>query len=205
MSSVPSLVAEHEPSTLSLLATGLKLLGRSPDGSEVLASREGLSALLQLAEIGNDSPSPSRQGSDVSAAEGRLGTSSLPENELAPHVAEALRSLANTLTLHPDAREVVPTLLLDGAVLRLEPLLAQKGWASFLAARILFLATAGTSSSELVAHLTDSQCITGMRQVSPTIKSPCSHVSSHKAFSVVRYSLPYFVGARPHFFDGSNA
>jgi hypothetical protein len=168
LSSVPRLAAEHDPSTLLLLANCLKLLGRSSDGSEALASLEGLSALVELAGLDRGTSEAvedeTKPHGDAECDE--LDIQFLSEGQLSLHAAEALRCLANTMTLRAEAREVAPPILLAGPVHELVPLLGSKGWASFLAARILFLGTAGSGSSDLVARLVNTRCVPEMQRVS---------------------------------------
>lgn len=171
LSSVPQLVGGRDgddKSVLCSLAAALKLLGRSPEGSEPLASAEGLRALLQLAQLDR------LERSFGTANDEDGGMDSLPNRELPFHTAESLRCFANVLTLQPSARDVAPGVLLEGSQLDgIVSLLPHVGWAAFLSARILFLATAGSSNAEIVKALSEKGAVAGLRRVS-TAGTPIS-------------------------------
>ncbi|GAA5924062.1 hypothetical protein JCM3775_005585 [Rhodotorula graminis] len=172
------------PPHLLHLCTLLKLVGRSPAGTEELARTDGLAALVRLGGLaraadlppageGDSAPTPSstrddeQDDDDDPAAKAARALSSLEEDPLSPPEQEALRCLANTLTLHPSAREVFPDVLLaetdQHAALRgLVRLLGCKG-AGFLAGRLLFLLT--SRPSELVGELAlEGECVLVMQQ-----------------------------------------
>ncbi|GAA5890693.1 hypothetical protein JCM8208_004964 [Rhodotorula glutinis] len=169
------------PPHLLHLCTLLKLVGRSPAGTEELTRANGLTTLLRLGGLARAADLPpssevatpssnSDDGQDDDADDAARATralSSLEEDPLSPSEQEALRCLANTLTLHPSARELFPDVLLAEADQRasvrgLVRLLSCKG-AGFLAGRLLFLLT--SRPSELVGELAlEGECVVAMQQ-----------------------------------------
>ncbi|GAA5844533.1 hypothetical protein JCM9279_006337 [Rhodotorula babjevae] len=172
------------PPHLVHLCTLLKLVGRSPAGTEELSRADGLTVLLRLGGLAraaglppasdpNSALTPSTNSDDEQdddtddAAKAARALSSFEEDPLSPSEQEALRCLANTLTLHPSAREVFPDVLLAEADQRvsvrgLVRLLGCKG-AGFLAGRLLFLLT--SRPSELVGELAlEGECVIAMQQ-----------------------------------------
>ncbi|GAA5971114.1 hypothetical protein JCM11641_004149 [Rhodosporidiobolus odoratus] len=168
LASAPPL-ADNPNSTPLLfpLCSTLKLLGRSPAGSEELGRQNGLKTLLQLGGLARladlDRPAFPRRdsqaeeegqddGDETATAEKVLTRAE--KDPLAPAESEALRCLCNILTLHPAAREIFPEIILADekrVVLRgLIRLLATNG-AGFLAGRLLFLLT--SKASEAVTEL----------------------------------------------------
>lgn len=162
----------------------LKLLGRSPAGTEQLARPDGLRLLLRLGglervaetsdlepAVSKDAKSPARDDvldPDDEEDWASLATAALAEakdDPLSASESEALRCLANTLTLHPSARDVFPEGILADerrAALRgLVRLLTCKR-AGFLAGRILFLLT--SKPSEVIAELAHGgECIDALQ------------------------------------------
>ena len=148
--------------TLSLI----KHLGRSAAGSEELAREGGLTVLLRYGGLSRVAttlaPHRARHDgglgvteldSDDSGGEDRAAGDGPDEPDpLSPAESEALRCLCNTLTLHPAAREVFPTVVLEDRtwVQGMVRLLTVQG-AAFLAGRLLFLLTSkpGVMVSEL--------------------------------------------------------
>lgn len=164
----------------------LKLLGRSPAGTEQLARPDGLRLLLRLGglervaelpELDSSAPQAAEGGSDLDTddeeEEAFLAKEALAEAEDDPLTAsesEALRCLANTLTLHPAARDAFPDVVLAdqrrGALRGLVRLLLCKR-AGFLSGRLLFLLT--SKPSEVVAELAHGgECIDALHKVSGT-------------------------------------
>ncbi|GAA5992365.1 hypothetical protein JCM10908_000448 [Rhodotorula pacifica] len=168
----------------------LKLLGRSPAGTEQLARPDGLRALVRLGGLERvaELPRPSvedgtssaerdgeadlddtNDGDDTEEDLASSATTALSQAEDDPLTAaesEALRCLANTLTLHPSARDVFPDVILADerrAALRgLVRLLSCKR-AGFLGGRLLFLLTSKTS--EVIAELAHgSECIDALQK-----------------------------------------
>lgn len=170
----------------------LKLLGRSPAGTEQLARPDGLRLLLRLGglervaetsdlepAVSKDAKSPARDDvldPDDEEDWASLATAALAEakdDPLSASESEALRCLANTLTLHPSARDVFPEGILADerrAALRgLVRLLTCKR-AGFLAGRILFLLT--SKPSEVIAELAHGgECIDALQTVSGAKRS----------------------------------
>lgn len=126
--------------------------------------------MAELPYPSQDDAAPGENDDDPDLARRRLAAAalgSLEEDPLAAHEAEALRCLANTLTLHPSARDVFPDVVLADqnrtALWGLVRMLAcQK--AGFLAGRVLFLLT--SKPSEVIAELSLSgDCIDAMQKV----------------------------------------
>lgn len=177
----------------------LKLLGRNPAGTEQLARPDGLRLLLRLgglervAEIPESEPAVSKDAKSPKRDDGldpdddeedwdSLATAALAEpkdDPLSGSESEALRCLANTLTLHPSARDVFPEVILADerrAALRgLVRLLTCKR-AGFLSGRILFLLT--SKPSEVIAELAHGgECIDALQTVSRTTTVPPDDLS----------------------------
>lgn len=168
----------------------LKLLGRNPAGTEELARPDGLKTLLHLGGLERvaaipktSSADPTTKGTtgdshedvdeeidDADAASAKCAERVLADardDPLAPHESEALRCLANTLTLHPPARDIFPEVVLAderrGTLRGLVSLLTCKR-AGFLAGRILFLLT--SKPSDAIAELVlGGDCIESLRKV----------------------------------------
>lgn len=184
------------------LCTLLKLLGRSPAGTEELTRPDGLGALLRLgglaraAELATPTEGPAAaaaaedaadaedddEGDAAQAAEQALA--SLEADPLSPAEQESLRCLANTLTLHPSAREHFPGVLLaDERRRSLRGLVRLVGCsgAGFLAGRLLFLLT--SRPSELVGELAlEGECVVALQQVrslrlSRTVRTPADRAT----------------------------
>lgn len=99
------------------------------------------------------------------AAERAFGAAE--KDPLLPAESEALRCLANVLTLQPSARDVFPDVLLeDGERKGLKGLVRILGCdgAGFLSGRLLFLLT--SKASEAVTELVlDGACVEAMQRV----------------------------------------
>lgn len=170
----PSSPASLLEPTLSLI----KLLGRSPAGSEELGRERGLSILLAyggLSRVATSLP-PRVRRQRRRAPQVGLGIVELdsdddgeeedealvePERDpLTPAEAEALKCLCNTLTLHPSARDLFPHVVLEDRtwVQGMVRLLAVQG-AAFLAGRLLFLLT--SKPGEMVTELTEQGEVIG--------------------------------------------
>ncbi|GAA5867311.1 hypothetical protein JCM3774_003541 [Rhodotorula dairenensis] len=160
----------------------LKLLGRNPAGTEQLARPDGLRSLLRLgglervAELPEAEPvvqqaeeGVSEPGTDEEEEEAFLAKEALADAEddpLSASESEALRCLANTLTLHPSARDVFPDVVLAdqrrGALRGLVRLLLCKR-AGFLGGRLLFLLT--SKPSEVIVELAHGgDCIDALQK-----------------------------------------
>lgn len=177
----PEGTAESKHPLVAPTCVLLKLLGRSPAGTEQLARTDGLAALLRLgglertAELPQPEPNPDDVAQDDDEEDADLAKrhlaaaalASLEDDPLAAHEAEAFRCLANTLALHPSARDLFPDVVLadhDRTALRgLVRLLACKK-AGFLAGRVLFLLT--SKPSDVIAELAlGGNCIDAMQKV----------------------------------------
>ncbi|GAA5866952.1 hypothetical protein JCM1840_005917 [Sporobolomyces johnsonii] len=139
---------------LAPLCSLLKLLGRSPAGSEELARENGLRILLDLGGLKRvaDLPRPDKPAPrDDDDDEMDLATAAQGEADpLKPAESEALRCLCNTLMLHPSARDVFPDVLLAddkrSAMKGMVRILGCDG-AGFLGGRLLFLLTSKASDA----------------------------------------------------------
>lgn len=120
----------------------MKLLGRSPAGSEELGRERGLKTLLTYAGLSR-------------IAHGSAGKLLSSKDPLVPSESEALRCLCNTLMLHPSARELFPELVLEDSswVEGMVRLLGVDG-AGFLAGRLLFLLT--SKQGEVIRNLAET-------------------------------------------------
>ncbi|KWU44498.1 hypothetical protein RHOSPDRAFT_29266 [Rhodotorula sp. JG-1b] len=152
----------------------LKLLGRNPAGTEQLARPDGLRLLLRLGGLERIAEIPEDDNLDPDDDEENwdsLATDTLAEakdDPLSASESEALRCLANTLTLHPSARDVFPEVVLADerrvALRGLVRLLTCKR-AAFLSGRILFLLT--SKPSEVIAELAHGgECIDALQTFS---------------------------------------
>ncbi|GAA6055774.1 hypothetical protein JCM3770_004795 [Rhodotorula araucariae] len=173
LAAAPLALVRPASPTLGPLCTLLKFLGRNPAGTEELARAPGLTTLLALGGLtrvadlppaATSSSTVPEEDDDDTAAERTL--TALEEDPLLPSEQEALRCLANTLTLHPSARELFPDVLLAdgrrGALRGLVRVLGCRG-AGFLAGRLLFLLT--SKPSVLVGELVhQGDCVEAMRQ-----------------------------------------
>ncbi|KAM0746728.1 hypothetical protein T439DRAFT_318490 [Meredithblackwellia eburnea MCA 4105] len=161
----------------------LKFLGRNPAGSEELAREKALTILLSyggLTRVATTLP-PKQRSTKLRPKHGKgrhpqvgLGIMDISEQDvgdideedplsiineeeekdpLTASEAEALRCLCNTLTLHPTARDIFPSLVTEDHTWSqgMVRLLAVPG-AAFLTGRLLFLLTSkpGEAISELV-------------------------------------------------------
>ncbi|GAA6060030.1 hypothetical protein JCM10212_001027 [Sporobolomyces blumeae] len=171
--SSPSSSTHSDPTFLSLLASALKFLGRSPAGTEHLARKEGIEALVSLGGLRRVADLPRQESNrnkgkgvapnadeddsgDDDEAEGDVASAwdDREPDPLKPHEAEALRCLCNVLMLHPSARDVFPTLILAdeerSTIKGFLRILGCEG-AGFLAGRLLFMLT--SKPSEAVVEL----------------------------------------------------
>jgi hypothetical protein len=197
----------------------LKLLGRNPAGTEQLARPDGLRLLLRLggleriAEISDPEPAASKDAKsparddilnpdDNEEDRDALATAALAQakdDPLSASESEALRCLANTLTLHPSARDVFPEVILADerrAALRgLVRLLTCKR-AGFLSGRILFLLT--SKPSEVIAELAHGgECIDALQTVSGTITVPTDDLFDTSLLHAVRRAVPDHLQVAP--------
>ncbi|BGP00147.1 Proteophosphoglycan ppg4 [Rhodotorula toruloides ATCC 204091] len=154
------------------LCSLLKFVGRSPAGTEELARADGLRVLVRLGGLDRVAGLPrveAVEGEEEDDDEDEAAKRALEAGEqdpLLPAESEALRCLANVLTLHPSARDAFPAVLLeDGerkALKGLVRILACDG-AGFLGGRLLFLLT--SKASEAVTELVlDGACVETMQQ-----------------------------------------
>ncbi|GAA6042873.1 hypothetical protein JCM8097_007203 [Rhodosporidiobolus ruineniae] len=172
-----ALTADSSPSPLlGPLATTLKLLGRSPAGSEQLARQDGLKTLVKLGGLERlaDIPRPTAAGDDAEeeeddddeARKAEKALASAEKDPLQPYEAEALRCLCNTLTLHPSARDIFPDVLLADdkrAALKGMVRILDTSGAGFLGGRLLFLVT--SKASEVISELAVAgECVEVMQQ-----------------------------------------
>ncbi|KAJ8293505.1 Synembryn-A [Rhodotorula toruloides] len=153
------------------LCSLLKFVGRSPAGTEELARADGLRVLVRLGGLDRAAGLPrmeavegeGEEDDDDDAAKRALGAAE--KDPLLPAESEALRCLANVLTLHPSARDAFPAVLLEGdrkALKGFVRILACDG-AGFLVGRLLFLLT--SKASEAVTELVlDGACVETMQQ-----------------------------------------
>ncbi|GAA6007027.1 uncharacterized protein JCM10292_003434 [Rhodotorula paludigena] len=168
-------------SFLALVCTLLKILGRSPAGTEELGRSDGVRVLLRLGGLHRiaDLPKPAQTppladddnddndyDDEDEAAAAERAIESFETDPLSQPEAEALRCLANTLTLHPSAREVFPAVLLaDESRKVLHGLVRMLGCrgAGFLAGRLLFLLT--SLPSDLIAEIAlDGACVAALQR-----------------------------------------
>jgi len=162
LSSVSTNSPPDSNSLLSLCST-LKLLGRSPAGSEELGRENGLRKLLYLgglsrvAEIPRKdlhSDSAERNDDEDQDATAKRALEQREDDPLEPHEAEALRCLCNILMLHPSSRDIFPDVLLaDDKRSEVKGMLRILGCekAGFLGGRLLFMLT--SKPSEAVTEL----------------------------------------------------
>ncbi|GAA5919984.1 hypothetical protein JCM1841_004412 [Sporobolomyces salmonicolor] len=154
LSSAP---ASADSPLLAPLCSLLKLLGRSPAGSEELGRENGLRILLLLGGLKRvadlprpDKPVPRDDDDEMDPALAAQGEA----DPLKPAESEALRCLCNTLMLHPSSREVFPDVLLaddKGSALKGMVRILGCDGAGFLGGRLLFLLT--SKASEAVGEL----------------------------------------------------
>ncbi|GAA5851445.1 hypothetical protein JCM8547_001097 [Rhodosporidiobolus lusitaniae] len=169
LASASSVVDEPAPSPLLVpLCTTLKILGRSPAGSEELSRQNGLRMLVKLGGLERvaELPRPEDPAGEDETAAAEKALSQAEKDPLAPYEAEALRCLCNTLTLHPSARDVFPDVLLANdkraAVKGMVRILSCAG-GGFLGGRLLFLVT--SKPSDLVGELAvGRECIETMEK-----------------------------------------
>ncbi|GAA6003101.1 hypothetical protein JCM10207_001989 [Rhodosporidiobolus poonsookiae] len=173
LASASSTADGTSPLTIPLCTT-LKLLGRSPAGSEELGRKNGLETLVRLCGLERvaDVPHPpplAEESPDADDDEAKAAQHALEQVEkdlLTPPEAEALRCLCNTLTLHPAARDAFPNVLLADekrTALRGMVRILGTGGGGFLGGRLLFLVT--SKASEVISELAHSGvCIAAMEQ-----------------------------------------
>lgn len=154
LSTLPS-DPSNSPAQIQLLSTSLslvKFLGRSAAGSEALAQHDGLCILLQHGGLARSNEFAPLEENDDECESNDDRTVEAGSDPLTSYESEALRCLCNTLTLHPESRDVFSVVLsentkwIDGIVRLLE----MQG-AGFLAGRLLFLLT--SKASNLVIKL----------------------------------------------------
>ncbi|BGP25277.1 guanine nucleotide exchange factor, Ric8 [Rhodotorula toruloides] len=154
------------------LCSILKFVGRSPAGTEELARKDGLRLLVRLGGLNRAAALPRSESADVEEddsdedEQAKRALEAAENDRLTPAESEALRCLANVLTLHPSARDVFPDIFFeDGerkALKGLVRILACHG-AGFLGGRLLFLLT--SKASEAVTELVlDGACVETMQQ-----------------------------------------
>ncbi|KAK4705707.1 hypothetical protein P7C70_g501, partial [Phenoliferia sp. Uapishka_3] len=166
-SSIPTFNPSSPPAVLLPTIALIKLLGRSPAGSEELAREPGLKTLLAyggLSRVATTLPPRRRQKPNQGLGITEIDSDDEDEDSVTPaedekdplslSESEALRCLCNTLTLHPAARERFPITVTENQdwVRGMVRLLSVTG-AAFLAGRLLFLLT--SKPGELVTDLTE--------------------------------------------------
>lgn len=175
LATASNLVEQPTSPLLGPLCTTLKLLGRSPAGSEELGRENGLKTLVRLGGLGRLaelprqvlSTSEEQENDDDETQAAQRTLAQAEADPLLPHEAEALRCLCNVLTLHPSAREIFPDLFLAddkrSALQGLNRILDITG-AGFLAGRLLFLVT--SKASDVISELAvGRECIETMERV----------------------------------------
>lgn len=169
---------------LTPLATLLKFLGRSPAGSEELGRESAVRTLIALGGLPRVATVPRRSRARREERERREEVApddsdddDVVEGEpdlLLPHESEGLRCLANTLMLHPSARDVFPDVLnSDPDRLALRGMVRILGCdgAGFLGGRLLFLLT--SKPGVLITELAEGRdTVKAMEEV----RAEASHV-----------------------------